>query len=82
MTIQDNYLKTKEKVKKLEAKISHLEASLKWHKKIIKDAWWILTDIQANDLNADIHIYGVASMLSEIALSVLDEEYKDKTDDK
>ena len=82
MTIQDNYLKTKEKVKKLEIKISHLEASLKWHKKNIKDAWWILTDIQANDLNADIHIYGVASMLSEIALSVLDEEHKDKTDDK
>lgn len=66
------------KIKMLEAKISHLEASLKWHKRIIKDAWWILTDIQANDLNADIHIYGVASMLSDIALSVLDEQEKIK----
>ena len=82
MTIQDNYLKTKEKVKKLEIKISHLEASLKWHKKIIKDAWWILTDIQANDLNSDIHIYSVTCMLSDIALSVLDEEHKAITNDK
>jgi hypothetical protein len=82
MTIQDNYQKTKEKVKKLEQKIEHLEASLKWHKKIIKDAWWILTDIQSNDLNADIHIFGVASMLSDIAVSVLDEEHEAKTNDK
>lgn len=70
--------KQDKEIKALKAQISHLEASLKWHKRIIKDAWWILTDIQANSLNADIHIYGVASMLSDIALSVLEEQEKNK----
>jgi hypothetical protein len=70
------------KIKELQDKIKYLEASLNYRNRLIKDAWWILTDIQANDLNADIHIYGVASMLSDIALSVLDEEHEAKTNDK
>ena len=82
MTARKSTKKNDEKITKLEMKIKHLEASLNWHKKIIKDAWWILTDIQANDLNADIHIYGVASMLSDIALSVIDKEQEAKLDGK
>lgn len=62
------------KTKELENKIKILESSVNYHRRLIKDAWWMLTDISANDLNSDIHIRAVSALLSDIALCVLDEE--------
>jgi hypothetical protein len=55
------------KIKELKNKIKDLESSLNYHRRLIKDAWWMLTDINAHDLNMDIHIRAVSALLSGIA---------------
>ena len=59
---------------KLELELDMLNARLTWHRRLIKDAWWILTDIQEHQLNAEPHIQAVVMMLSDIAVDYMDGE--------
>jgi hypothetical protein len=68
-----------EKITELEQEISIIKWKVAYYEKVIKNAWWVLTDIDSQDLNAEIYRRLVVESLSEIACEVLDkEELNDK----
>ena len=66
--------KDEKEIQILKNKLDAMQYELNEARRIIKDAWWILTDIDFDGLSASIYVPAVHKMLYEIASEVLEEE--------
>lgn len=69
-------MKMSKKIQELEQEIACNKWWIEYYKKIIKNAWWVLTDIDSQDLNREIYTKMVIDSLHEISCEVLDKEDK------
>ena len=79
MTIQKSYERTKGTLAEVEHEMSCIKWKIGYYERIIKNAWWVLTDIESQDLNDKIYTRLVIDSLAEVANEVMD---KEDTNDK
>jgi hypothetical protein len=74
MTTKKRPTAAQKKIAQLEKDLMIANSRLQYHIKVIKNCWWVLTDLEYEGLDPKIYVPVAHGILSDIACAALQEE--------
>lgn len=74
MTVKKRPTAAQKKIEKLERDLMLANSRLEYHIRVIKNCWWVLTDLEYEGLDPKVYVPVAHGLLADIACLALQEE--------